>query len=184
MHWLSFIAGKTALVVKKVSIDESSSDCQVEIVARKSGLVSWLMSLVGIDSTFTFRVFRDRLEAEEGNLSGRINTIIPLSALDTFTYGFMKPIICLVLAVVLFIMALVMFSDSAALGFIFLIVAAVMGVLYYLRKSLILLFSTNGANGINFIFKRSLIEGVNVDENLSKRVYDIVKANYCAQTSV
>lgn len=182
MHGLAAMLGKSALVVKKAVINESA-ECQVEIVARKSGLISWLLSLIGVDSTFTFRAYLDRLESEEGSLSGRLNTVIPLSALDTFTYGFTKPMQLLVGAIVLLVVGLASMANSAVIGFLLLIVAGVFAVLYYLRKSLVLNFSTNGANGILFVFKRSVIEGVNVDENFAKEVSVLVKKNYLAKVS-
>ena len=39
MNRLASILGKSALVVKRVAIDKSK-ECQIEIVARKSGLIS------------------------------------------------------------------------------------------------------------------------------------------------
>ena len=182
MNRLASILGKSALVVKRVAIDKSK-ECQIEIVARKSGLISWLLSLIGIDSTFTFRAYRDRLESEEGSFSGRINTLVPLSALDTFTYGFTKPVILLVFAIAFFVFAITPFSSSGFLGFVLLICSAVFAFLFYLRKSLLLNFTTSGANGIIFVFKRSVIEGVNVDENMAKEVSEIVKENYIAQVA-
>lgn len=180
MHSLARLLGKSALVVKEAKIDKSA-DCQVKIVARKAGLISWLLSLLGIDSTFTLLVYRDRLESEEGSLSGRINTTIPLVALDTFMSGFTKPVQLVVFAIVSFVAALGMFQNSAGFGVLLLLLAAVFAVLYYLRKSLLLNFSTNGGGGIILIFKRSVIEGVNVNEALAKEVTDLVKENYINQ---
>lgn len=180
MNKLAAIIGKAALVVKSARIDKSA-ECQVEIVARKSGLMSWLLSLLGIDATFTFRVFRDRIESEEGSLSGRINTVVPLAALDTYTHGFTKPITFLIMAFAMLVLSIAMFINSGALGTLFLILAVVFVVRFFLMQSLLLSFSTMGANGIVFVFKRSVIEGVNVDENLAKEVYELVKENYIAQ---
>ena len=183
MHQLAMLLGKAALVVKSVKIDKTAEDCQVEIIARKAGLVSWLLSLIGIDSTFTFRAYKDRLESEEGSLSGQISTVIPLTALDTFTNGFTKPFQFVIGAIIALIMGFIMLGQNGFIGFILIIVAVVLGVLYYLRKSLMLIFSTQGANSIIFVFKRSIIEGVNVDESLAKEVADLVKENYIAQSA-
>jgi len=95
MHSIAKLLGKSALVVKAVSVNENA-DCQVAIVGRKAGLIAWLMSLLGIDSTFTLQVYRDRLESTEGSLSGRIKTVIPLTALDTYTAGYTKPVLYIV----------------------------------------------------------------------------------------
>ena len=91
MHSLARLFGRSAMVVKSVQIDESK-ECQVKVVARKAGLISWVLSLLGIDSTFTLSVFAGRIESQEGSLSGCLKTVIPLPALDTYTNGFTKPV--------------------------------------------------------------------------------------------
>ncbi|MBR6022204.1 MAG: hypothetical protein IK066_07275 [Kiritimatiellae bacterium] len=183
MHNLARLLGRSALVVKEVRIDESA-ECQVKVVARKGGLISWLLSLLRINSTFTLSVFADRIESEEGSFSGLVKTVVPLSALDTYTSGFTKPAILLVLAVLL-VGASVWAAAADVPGYlagIFLLVALLFVLRYFLRKCLLLSFTTNGANGILFLFKRSVIEGVDVDEALADRIANIVKRNYLAQT--
>lgn len=182
MHSLARILGKSALVVKEVQLDETAEQ-QLKIVARKAGVISWILSLVGIDSTFTLLIYKDRLESVEGSLSGHIRTIIPMTALDTYMCGFTKPIQNLVIAVVLVIFALVS-SFNGMPGFVvFIMLAIAVGscIAYYLGKCLLLNFTTNGANGILFLFKRSVIEGVNIDETFSERVCEMVKLDYIEQ---
>ena len=182
MHNLARILGQAALVVKEVSFDESS-DCQVRIVARKPGFISWLLSLLGIDSTFTLLVYRDRLESMEGSLSGQLKTVVPLKALDTYTFGFTKPVLLVVIAVGLFFMSIAMFIGRApGLGIFLLLIAIGCFAEYFYKKCLMLTFTTVGANGIFFAFKRSVIEGINVDEQFAERVGTLVKSNYLAQS--
>ena len=176
----------SALVVKEVCVDEAQ-ECQVKVVARKAGLISFILALFGIDSTFTWQVYVDRIESEEGSLSGRIRTMIPLTALDTYTSGYTKPIYLLVLAFFFVLAAFgVGFSNSTGSGVFALLLIALAGLcvlFFYLRKCLLLAFTTNGSNGIAFLFKRSVIEGVAVDEALADRIGDLVKRNYLAQVS-
>lgn len=183
MHKLAMMLGRSALVVKEVMVDESA-EMQVKIVGRKAGLISWLLSLLGIDSTFTLCVYSDRLESREGSLSGMLKTMIPLSSIDTYTTGFAKPFICLVFGIAFLVMTIFgwITTGSFAGGFVFLIFAVVTFIMYALQKCLVLNFTTNGGNGICFLFKRSVIEGVNVDESFAERVGEIVKQNYVAQT--
>ena len=184
MHRLASLFGRSALVAKEVRVDETR-DCQVKIVARKSGLISFILALFGIDSTFTLQVYGDRLESQEGSLSGHVKTTIPMVALDTFTGGFTKPFYLLVLAVVFVLAGLILGFTKEVPGivvFLLVLLAGVCILFYFLRKCLIMAFTTNGANGIVFLLKRSVIEGVNVDEALSDRIIDLVKRNYLAQT--
>ena len=183
MHSLARMLGKSGMVVKRVEIDEEKEE-QVLIIARKAGLISWLLSLMGIDSTFTLRVYSDRIESTEGSLSGQLKTVIPMVSVDTYTNGFTKPIQCFVLGVVLLIVTLfACFAVDSALCKIILFLAAVGSLYdYFAKRCLVLSFTTNGGNGILFLFKRSIIEGVNVDETLAERVADIVKRDYIVQT--
>ena len=185
MHRLAGMFGRSALVVKEVHVDETQ-DCQVKLVARKAGLWSFILALFGIDSTFTLQVYADRIESQEGSLSGRIKTTVPLVALDTYTSGFTKPFYLLVIAGLLvlgaFYVAFANITGSGVLALLCIILAGLCVLFFYLRKCLLLVFTTNGANGISFLLKRSVIEGVNVDETLANRIGDLVKRNYLAQT--
>ena len=181
MHKLSMLLGRSALVVKEVMVDESA-EMQVKIVGRKPGLFSWILSLLKIDSTFTLFVYADRLESREGSLSGMLKTTIPLSAIDSYTTGFTKPFLWLVNGFVFLAYMILrwMMTDSFA-GILF-VLSIGSFVTYILRKSLVLNFTTNGGGGICFLFKRSVIEGVNIDEAFADMVGEIVKRNYVLQT--
>ena len=174
---------RSALVAKEIRVDESQ-ECQVKIVARKAGLISFVLALFGIDSTFVLQVYADRLESQEGSLSGRIKMTVPLTALDTYTSGFTRPFYLLVLAVVFVVSGFILGFTRNLPGivvFLLIVLAGVCVLFYYLRKCLLLAFTTNGMNGIVLILKRSVIEGVNVDEALADRIGDLVKRNYLAQ---
>ena len=183
MHKLAMMLGRSALVVKEVMVDESA-EMQVKIVGRKAGLISWFLSLLGIDSTFTLYVYSDRLESREGSLSGMLKTTIPLSSIDTYTTGFAKPFACLVVGNIFLLLTIFgwITTGSFAGCFTFLLFSFVAFIIYALQKCLVLNFTTNGGNGICFLFKRSVIEGVNVDEAFAEQVGEIVKRNYILQT--
>ena len=185
MHKLASLFGKAALVVKEAKYDEQS-DCQVKIVARHAGLFAFIASIFGIDSTFTMRVFRDRIESEEGSLSGVRLTTVPLAAIDTYSSGYFKPAASFVIGLVLSLFGIYMFATAyvaatRVIGVALIGIGAVYFIDYALKKSVLLEFSTIGANGIFFLFKRSVIEGVNVDERFAKAVADLVKRNYLEQ---
>ena len=172
-----------ALIVKKASMDETA-ECQVEIAARKQGFVAWLLSLLGIDSTFTMRVYRDRLESEEGSLSGRIKTVIPVDSLDSYVVGFTKPFLALVLGVIsLFASIGLMCSDgNNTAGVVVLLVLAIAWIAgYFFNRCLVLDFSSNGVNSIGLLIKTKKVGGVKVDEDFIYAVGEIVKKNYLSR---
>lgn len=69
------------MVVKEVSIKDEG-DMRVHIVARKAGLVSFILSALGIDSTTTFDLFIDRLMFSEGSIFGQMKTCIRMEVLS------------------------------------------------------------------------------------------------------
>ena len=82
MHSLAMTLGQHALVLKEFSINNQGPE-YVHIVARKGGLIAWLLTMLGIDATTTFRVFADRIEFEAGSLSGKLHTTMPLRSIST-----------------------------------------------------------------------------------------------------
>lgn len=182
MNKMAMMLAKSALVVKEVKIDESA-ELQVKMVGRKAGFVSWLMSLFGIDSSFTLCVYSDRIESMEGSLSGMLKTTMPLSSIDTYTTGIAKPFACLMIGIVFFVLAVLGWigAGSFAGGISFFIFAVVALIIYVGQKCLVLNFTSNGGNAIFFLFKRSLVNGIAVDETLAERVGEIVNKNRIAQ---
>lgn len=181
MHKLARIFGASAMAVKQVDVNEAE-ECQMKIMARKAGLIAWLLSLIGVDSSFTLYVYRDRIGSLESSLSGRLMTIIPLKALDTYRCGFTKPFIWLLLAlgagVGAFVLLLKNNNDTyTLLGIILLLFSVWKFFEYVLGKCLILEFTTNGGHGISFLCKRSIIEGVKVDGEMAACIGRIVRNN-------
>ena len=56
MHNLAMLAGKAALVIKEAEVNEDGP-LYVKIKGRKSGLIAWILTLLGIDITTTFEVY-------------------------------------------------------------------------------------------------------------------------------
>ena len=106
-----------------------------------------------------------------------------MASLDTYTCGFTKPIQFFAIAAVFIVLVIVSCFQGMSGGVVFFMLAVAVGCLvaYFLMKCLVLSLTTNGANGIFFLFKRSVIEGVNVDEAFAERVGEIIKNNYLEQ---
>ena len=180
MHKLAALLSGSALVVKEVQIDENA-EVQVHIIARKSGLISWIFSLFGIDPTYTLWVYKDRIETKRQSLSGGIKSVVPISSLDSYTYGFTRPFLFLWLSIILFVIGFptILFG----IGILFIILAIILLIKFILGKCLTMCFTTYGGNIVLFLYKRSVIEGVSIDENLADKISEIVKQNYIVQTT-
>jgi len=166
MSSLASAAAKSALVVKEIKINDEGPH-YVHIVARQAGVLAFLLSIIGIDSTTIFDLYEDRLEFIEGSLSGRLTTVMPLSAVSIATSGFVKPFIHLILGILLL---------PVCIGIFFIIS-------YYLSKSLVVSIDSNGSSSITICLKRSVIEGVNMDENTAYAIVQRIKDLTLAQTA-
>ena len=134
----------------------------VSIVGRQEGVLSWLLSVIGIDATTRLRIDASRIFFEAGSLAGFSQRVIPLENLSSAYFGFAKTWqTALVLGIVL--------APIFLLGLI-------VGPLYYfLNKKLSLgVVEVSGlVSGIEF--KRSVIEGQNINEDEAKRVIAIIQ---------
>ena len=169
MNSLAGAAARSALVVKEIKINEAGPH-YVHIVARNAGLLAFILSVVGIDSTTVFDVYEDRLEFVEGSLSGRMTTCMPLSSVSIATAGFVKPFLWLILGAILTVTCV-----GAIIG-----IPMLIG--YFLSKSLVVCVDSNGSSSIAIFLKRSVIEGVEVKEETAFKIVHIIKKLALAQT--
>ena len=165
MHSFAVAASNSALVIKEATINEQGP-LYVRIVGRKPGFIAWLLNLVKIDSTTVFEVYEDRIEFTEGSLSGRIKETIPLSRICNLGTGYTKPFIFLLLAFISIPLIVVIIGIFTLPLFLF---------LYFYNKSMILYAIPNSAHGACIVFKRSLIEGVNITEEDADRIINILR---------
>lgn len=185
MHSFALSLGERALVLKEFSIDENATTgAQVRIVARKEGLIAWLLTLMGIDVTTIFEVYSNRIEFSRGSLSGKLCNVIPLSALSVGTTGYTKPIIFLVLAAIAFIAGIVLAAKAGFLAFLLgLVIAIAFFISYFLKKSLLISAISHSSFIAGFAFKRSIIEGVKVDYEQALQVISIINRNIIQQSA-
>lgn len=153
-----------ALVLKKWQVGRNA-DAQgnyVHLVGREGGLLAWLLSLLGIDPTTEIEIKDKLMIFTIGSLAGREKRVIPISSVCSAYYGYEKPWkTALVIGVVLM-----------PLFFIGLLA----GPLYYfLNKQLSVGVVENSSWSGGFAFKRSVIEGQNIDEGSAYEVIEVVR---------
>ena len=184
MHSLAMFAGNNALVLKQFSINNEGPE-YVHIVARKAGLISWFLTLVGIDATTTFRVYAERIEFEEGSVSGKLNTTIPLSSISITSCGYTKPFVLLVLMFIAILNGVpsLFMSRFFMMGIFWLFLALIFFIFYKLKKALLISVVTNSSWPANICFKRSVIEGINVDYEQAQEVIRIINQLTLNQTA-
>ena len=134
----------------------------VSIVGREEGVLSYLLAAVGIDATTRFRVDARSVYIERGSLAGFEERVIPLTKISSSYFSFEKP-----------------WREAIVLGVVLLSffgLGLIVGPLYYfLNKKLGLGVVEVGSIVSGIHFKRSLIEGQEINENEGRRLVGIVR---------
>jgi hypothetical protein len=171
-----------ALVIKSWSVKSSPAvgEPYVKVVARASGLLSFILSLVGIDATTTLQVSATRIEFERGSLSGFIRRLTLLDHIGSTFYGRNKP---WKTALVIFAICSFIGSAIGKSGFggqswtlLFFLLGLLGGGLYYfLNRELMIGFTEDSGITAAITFKRSVIEGQEIDENQLQKIIDVIE---------
>ena len=167
-----------ALVIKKwyANTKPNTEGNYVEILARESGLIAWLLSLMKIDPTFFLQVSFTQVTFQSSNFQGFKKTVLPINHVSSSFYGYHKPWIkaLFVSGFFLFIATAIGNSSSVA-ALITMLIGIAITVFYYLfNKELLVGFSDDGANNYSLILKRSMIENPEIKEVQMGVVVDII----------
>ncbi len=153
-----------ALVVKKWSASKTpdANGVYVRIEGRESGLLAWLLALIGIDAVTTVEIKENLVVFSQGSLEGKQHRIIPMASICSAGYGYVKPL-----------------KQAIALGAIlapFFGLGLIVGPVYYfLNKTLSVFVIENSGWVGGFNFKRSIIEGQNIGEQDAYAVIEIIR---------
>ena len=154
-----------ALVIKKWHASEQANEDGnfVHIIGRQGGLISWILSLFKIDPTNEVEIKDNLIKFTTSSLAGREKRIIPHNSVTSTYYSYDKP-------------------WKAALAWTILLlpvfgIGLLVGPLYYiLNKSLtVAVIEASGWVG-SFSFKRSIIEGQNINEEEADKVIEIIRS--------
>ncbi len=134
-----------------------------------------MFSLLGIDATTTLQVSDTRIEFERGSLSGFVRRLTPFGHISSSYYGSHKP-----WKTALGILSLCLFIGSAIQSgwafLLFLLIGVVGGGLYYfLNKELMIGFNEDSGASAVITFKRSVIEGQEIDEEQLKKIIIVIE---------
>jgi hypothetical protein len=153
--------GQPTYVVKSWSIDRKAAPGQpiVQITGRSPGLLSWILSFMGIEPTVHFVLTDHNIQFAQGSLAGNTRRTIPLSQVSSISHGFVKPVWLIIVG----ILTLGFFG----IGIIFII-------LYFLNKAISIGVGDTGGILSELRFKKSVIEGENIDESAAAHVASII----------
>nr|WP_295772394.1 hypothetical protein [Rhodoferax sp.] len=179
----------SALVIKAWKAESKPIDDKnnyVSITGRESGLIAWVLSLMGVDPTTTIWVGMDRVEFSSSSLAGTQSRLIPLQSICSTYYGYHKPWKAAVGIVTFFlffgsaIASAIMRDGSGSGGAPFLLGAGAVGfvfalIYYFLNRTLTLGFVEVSGHVSGIKFKRSVIENIDINEAQAKSVCTIVQ---------
>ena len=191
MSAFASMAAGAALVAKEIKVNKTGPQ-YVHIVARKSGLLAFLLAAIGIDTTTKFDVYADRVEFNKGSLSGYVKTTMPLSSLSVITGGFVKPIFKLIIGLVMVVWGFCSIVGGlnqyegallVTIGFMTLIIGLILIVYYFLSKTLLIQVAASSGWVAVILLKRSVIEGVAITPETADTIVDMVTQLTMAQTA-
>lgn len=174
--------GGSVLVLRRFQIDETgASGAHVFIEAREAGLISFILTLIGLDPNSSLKVTRGSISFRTSSVFGSSQVSTPLPNLGAFVGGYKKPFLALVFSTITLIFGF--FFLGMGYGDFGLILALAVWffslvslVYYFLNKVMFIGFETSGGGTYGFAFKASVIEGVGIDINRVEQTIDYVNS--------
>jgi hypothetical protein len=189
------LSGRTTKLVlqKLVAHEAASSESQpvIELVGRQQGLISFLLTLVGISPITDFKITPDELCCNSTSLFGRQNQAVPLRAISSVAAGVRKPVGYLFLAFVFLVVGvfggLGVLWNEGILRFLLtlLVFGAFVGLftwLYVINKRFFVSIHTHGGPPVLLSLKPNVIEGVPLDLERALQVVKIIRERVLAST--
>ena len=159
----------------------------IVITGRESGVIAWLLAVMGVDPVTTIRMSVKRVEFRSSSLSGTNNKMIPLQGVCSTYYGYHKPwkkaLVLFAVLMWLFVTVGSMLGEAGARGLGNLtfiagtLVSLAISLTYYLlnRTTTFGFVEYSGlVSGIKF--KRSVIENIDVNEEQASYVCALAQA--------
>lgn len=157
-----------ALVLKQFTINKTATGqaALVNIVGRQGGLISWVLTLIGLDTTSSLKVTPADISLRDTSLFGQQHSVIAISSISSVHCGYRKPISYFFISAVFLLLGLGgSFSGGGFKAFFGgLIFAAIFFAFYFLKKTIVIyMVPRAGAPIMGLSFKRSVVENVPVD---------------------
>jgi hypothetical protein len=193
--YAAFSSLTTKLVIQKVAAHESAtgeSSPVIELVGRQQGILSFLLTLVGVSPVTDFRVTSEEVCCNSTSLFGRRNQAVPLRAISSVAAGVRKPVgylfVALCFAAVGVFGGLGVLWNDGLTNFLAAILvcgalAAVFAWLYAINKTFFVSIHAQGGPPILLAFKPNVIEGVPLNLDRALQVVKIIRDRVVASTS-
>lgn len=177
-------ASSPTLVLKALNIfSEGKDGTYINIIGRPAGMISWLLTALGLETTTTLVLTSDRLTYSGASFRGEHYTVLPLPSIESTSCGYSKPIGWVVAGVLAIIIGLVFDRPDVQAESIIRIVAIVLGALfiikYFFSKKMYMAVSA-GQTTVSISFKKSVIENVPVTLERTKEAISVLNTKSVA----
>jgi hypothetical protein len=154
------------LVLKKFEVNPDA-ETFLEISGREAGILSFFLSLIGLDPITSFVANRESVKYETVSVKkGKSSIMVPNTAITAVVTGYRKPFELLISAAVILVLGITLSigTESGLVAVAGVIVAVICVVLYILKKFLFFGFYNGGDHPIAAMsVKRSVIENMSLD---------------------
>ena len=163
------MAGGAPWVLKKFQVDHSGmTGFHLNIEARQPGFGAFLLNLMGLDPNASVKVTSGAISMRQASIYGMDQVTAALTSVGAFLGGYTKPVAYLFAAAFFFFGGLIteIAMEFEMGGFILgfgAVVALVNVILYIFNKQMYIGFETAGGEKHTLVFKRAVIEGIDVN---------------------
>ncbi len=155
-------------VLTKFHMDENA-ETFLSITSRPSGIINWILTRIGIVATQSFEANQECLDFSGTSLKGFESVTAPHPCVTSVVCGMKKPFWMLVTTIICLLLGTLGAFALGKTSLLFLFLAVVFGILYYINKNFYIGFM-NGGDRLYYVqFHSSIIESVTVD---SKKVQE------------
>jgi hypothetical protein len=196
--WIGFIAAMlfllvrkqrkwspgTVLVLKKFTINKTAKGQAVliDIVGRQGGLISWLLTLIGINTTSSLKVTTTDISLRDKSLFGSQHSVIAISSISSVHCGYRKPISYFFISAAFLLNGIVSsFLVEKKVEFLWVLLGHILFsgiflVIYFLKKAIVIYIVPRAGEFMGLSFKRSVIENVAVDIQQAELAVGIINS--------
>lgn len=168
------------LVLKKFAINKTATGqaALIDIIGRPGGLISWLLTVIGLDSTWSMRVTTSDISLKKSSLFGQQHSVTAISSISDAHCGYLKPVGYFFVSAAFLLLGLGGWISGGGIKVFLggLIFAVIFFVCYFLRKTIVIYIVTRGSTKLGIKFQRSVIENVAVDIQQAQLAVGIINS--------
>ena len=174
------MAGAMVISEWHVAYQPNSSGAYVSIRGRQAGLLSWILSILGVERGVRLEADTKHIKFKEGDMGGSSTRVIHLDSISSTYYGFKKPWAEAIVIIWLLGGALWGIGGALIVGTLGSLIGGIVAVgiaalYYFLNKRMTVGIVEHSGVQSQLVFKRSVLEGLKLDEASSAQASDVLQ---------